>query len=213
MRAAPHALYPATLDLAGATVVVTGAGAVALRKLKGLPRGLKRVLVVAPDFSGPLRSWARSRPEVKLVRRAFERGDLKGCRLLFCCTDDAGINASAARQARAKGIWVCQSSRPEDGDLQVPAVLRAGGLHLTLSTGGASPALAKALRAHFEATLNASDLRWFLRQLEVRRTKMKADPEFKARLLKRVLAPGVLSRILAPRSAAGRRRLQSLLKP
>lgn len=213
MRAAPHALYPATLDLAGATVVVIGAGAVALRKLKGLPKGLGRVTIVAPDLSGALRSWARSRPEVKLVRRGFERGDLKGCRLLFCCTDDAGINASAARQARAQGIWVCQSSRPEEGDLQVPAVLRAGGLRLTLSTGGASPALAKALRAHFEATLNASDLRWFLRQLEVRRTKMKSDPEFKARLLKRLLAPGVLTRILAPRSAAGRRRLQSLLKP
>jgi precorrin-2 dehydrogenase / sirohydrochlorin ferrochelatase len=149
MRAAPHALYPATLDLVGATVVVVGAGAVALRKLKGLPRGLKRVTIVAPEFSGAVRSWARSRPEAKLVRRGFERGDLKGCRLLFCCADDAGINASAARQARAKGIWVCQSSQPEEGDLQVPAVLRAGGLHLTLSTGGASPALGKALRAHF----------------------------------------------------------------
>jgi precorrin-2 dehydrogenase/sirohydrochlorin ferrochelatase len=213
MRAAPHALYPATLDLAGATVLVIGAGAVALRKLKGLPKGLKRITIVAPEISGPLRSWARSRPEAKLVQRGFERKDLKDCRLLFCCSDDAELNASAARQARAKGIWVCQSSEPGQGDLQVPAVLRAGGLHMTLSTGGASPALAKALRSHFEAQLNASDLRWFLRQLEVRRTKMKSDPEFKARLLKRLLAPGVLSRVLAPRSAAGRRRLQSLLKP
>jgi precorrin-2 dehydrogenase/sirohydrochlorin ferrochelatase len=213
MRAAPHAFYPATLDLGGATVVVIGAGAVALRKLRGLPKGLKRVGIVAPEISGAVRSWARSRPEAKLVRRGFERGDLKDCRLLFCCTDDPETNASAARLARAKGIWVCQTSRPEEGDVQVPAVVRAGGLHLTLSTGGSSPALAKALRAHFEATLNASDLRWFLRQLEVRRTKMKSDPGYKARLLKRLLAPGVLSGILAPRSVAGRRRLQSLLNP
>ena len=42
---------------------------------------------------------------------------------------------------------------------------------------------------------------------------MKSDPGYKARLLKRLLAPGVLSGILAPRSAAGRRRLQSLLNP
>jgi siroheme synthase-like protein len=213
MRGPSHALYPATLDLNGATVLVIGAGAVALRKLRGLPKGLKRVTIVAPVISDAVRSWAGRRPEAKLARRGFERKDLKDCRLLFCCTDDAELNASAARLARAKGIWVCQTSRPEEGDLRVPAVVRAGGLHLTLSTGGASPAVAKALRSHFEVHLRASDLRWFLRQLRAQRPKMKSDPGFKARLLERVLAPVVLSGVLAPRSAAGRRRLQSLLKP
>ncbi|HTB23444.1 MAG TPA: NAD(P)-dependent oxidoreductase [bacterium] len=213
MRAAPPALYPATLDLSGSQVVVLGAGAVALRKLKGLPKGLGRALVVAPEVSPALRAWARPRPWVRILRRGFEPRDLKGCRLLFCCSDDETVNSLAARRARAAGVWVCQSSRPEQGDLRVPAVARAGGLRMTLSTGGASPAMAKALRSHFESLLRASDLAWFLRRLEALRPAMKSDPQFKARLLRRLIVPEVLSRVLARRSPAGRRGLQALLKP
>jgi precorrin-2 dehydrogenase/sirohydrochlorin ferrochelatase len=213
MRSAPPALYPASLDLKGSLVVVAGAGAVALRKLKGLPKGLGGALVVAPEISAALRAWARGRGWVKVLRRGFERRDLKGARLLFCCSDDGAVNSRAAQWARAAGVWVCQSSQPEQGDLRVPAVVRAGGLHMTLSTGGASPAMAKALRSHFESLLRASDLAWFLRQLEARRPKMKSDPKFKARLLRRLIAPSVLSSVLARRSPAGRRRLRTLLEP
>jgi siroheme synthase-like protein len=210
---APRALYPATLDLGGATVVVVGAGAVALRKLEGLPRGLKRARVVAPKVSAAVRALAAKRPELELVERGFEGSDLRNARLLFCCADSAEVNAFAARQARALGIWVCQAAEPDEGDLRSPAVVEAGGLQLTLSTGGASPFLAKALRAHFESRLKASDLKWFLGKLEDLRPKMKADPELKARILRRLGDPAVVARALAPKSKDGRRRLQALLKP
>lgn len=210
---AKQASYPATLDLGGSVVVVLGAGAVALRKLKGLPKGLKRVRIVAPAVSKAVRAWAGRRGAAEILERRFRPGDLKGCRLLFCCAGEPEANAKAARLARARGVWVCQASAPEQGDLSVPAVVRAAGLQMTLSTGGASPALAKALRSHFEARLKASDLGWFLRQLEERRPKMKSDPIFKARLLKRLAVRGLAERVLAPRSSQGRLHLQRLLKP
>jgi len=84
---------------------------------------------------------------------------------------------------------------------------------MTLSTRGASPALAKALRAHFEQLLAASDLKWLLGRLEALRPRLKADPAFKARLLERLHRKGLAARALARRSKAGRQRLQSLLKP
>jgi siroheme synthase-like protein len=210
---AARALYAATLDLTGATVVVVGAGAVALRKIQGLPAGVKRVRVVAPQVSGPVAALAKARPEIEIVQRAFEGGDLRHCRLLFCCASDAGVNAFAALQARALGVWVCQASDPEDGDLRVPAVVHAGGIAMTISTHGASPALAKALRIHFERLLKASDLAWLLARLEALRPRMKADPALKERLVGRVTEPANVARALAPRSKAGRERLQRLLKP
>jgi precorrin-2 dehydrogenase / sirohydrochlorin ferrochelatase len=208
----PRALYPATLDLGGANVVVVGAGAVALRKLQGLPKGLRKIRVLAPEVSGAVARWAKGRREVEIIRRGFEAGDLRGCRILFCCADDLEVNAFAARQARALGAWVCQASNPGSGDLHVPAVVKAAGLQLTLSTGGASPAMAKALRAWFEESLKASDLEWFLGQLEVLRPSLKADPALAQALRKRLSEPGVVERALAPRSKLGRSRLQALLK-
>jgi siroheme synthase-like protein len=210
---AARALYPATLDLSGATVLVLGAGAVAVRKVKGLPAGLKRIRVVAPSVSAAMRDLAKRRADLEIAKRVFRGEDLRHCRLVFCCADDAEANAFAALQARALGIWVCQASDPGLGDLRVPAVVRAGGIALTLSTRGASPALAKALRVHFEKSLKASDLAWFLSRLGALRPKMKSDPVYKARVVKRLADPATVARVLAPRSKSARQRLEALLKP
>jgi siroheme synthase (precorrin-2 oxidase/ferrochelatase) len=81
-----------------------------------------------------------------------------------------------------------------------------------LSTGGASPALAKALRLRLQKQLNASDLAWLLAQLGKRRQTFKADPLAKATLLKRLLGGRGLDLALAPRRADRRRALKALLK-
>ncbi len=207
------ALYPAFLDLRGAGVLVVGGGAVALRKLRGLPPGAGPIRVVAPRFSAALESWARRRGGVDLVRRPFRATDLKGCRLVFCCADAPGPNAAAAREGRTRGVWVCQAQEPSQGDLQVPAVARAGGLALALSTGGASPAVARGLRLRLEALLRGSDLPWLLGRLRRLRPRLKADPALKARVLARATTPAALALALAPRAGSRRRRLESLLEP
>lgn len=204
--------YPALLDLRGARVLVLGAGRVALQKLKGLPPGLERALVVAPQARPALRRWALTRPWVRLMLRRLKPSDLKGCRIVYCCADDSQANAQAAVWARAQGAWVCQTGDPAQGDLQVPAQLKAGGLTLTLSTGGASPALAKALRRRLQAQLAASDLAWLLGQLRRRRGALNAEPAAKRALLRRLTDPVALALALAPRQAGRRRRLRALLQ-
>jgi siroheme synthase-like protein len=209
---APRGGYPAILDLRGARVLVLGAGRVALQKLKGLPAGLACARVVAPAARPQLKAWAAKRPWVELQLRPLRAADLKGCRLLFCCADDAAANARAAAWARARGAWVCQAAEPAQGDLQVPALAKAAGVTLTLSTGGASPALAKALRRRLQAQLSASDLGWLLAQLRRRRPGLRADGAAKRALLRRLTAPQALDLALAPRTAQGRRLLLALLQ-
>lgn len=209
----PHAFYSAVLDLSGASVLVLGAGSVALQKLQGLPTGLGRVRIVALQASAELKAWAAKRPDADLQLRAFEAADLRGCRLLFCCTPDAELNAYAARQAKALGAWVCQAAEPAQGDLRVPAVIQVAGLLLTISTGGASPALAKALRQRLERSFKGSDLAFVLKELGRRRAALKADPKAKAKLLKTLVAPKTLDLMLAPRSVARHKQLQRLLNP
>jgi siroheme synthase-like protein len=58
----------------------------------------------------------------------------------------APVNRTVVADARRAGVWVGSASDPSEGDFTVPAVWREGPLTLTVSTSGASPALAAALR-------------------------------------------------------------------
>jgi precorrin-2 dehydrogenase/sirohydrochlorin ferrochelatase len=169
--------------------------------------------VVAPEAHTDVKTWLKKHPQAQHLARAFEPGDLRGCRLLFCCTPDAELNAFAARQAKALGAWVCQAAEQDQGDLRVPAVIAAAGLHMTLSTGGASPALAKVLRAHFEKSLKGSDLAFVLAEMKKLRPALKKDAVLKAALIKRIASPAALALMLAVRSKTGRAKLQKLLRP
>jgi len=54
--------------------------------------------------------------------------------------------AELARRARSGGVLVNVEDAPELSDFHVPALVRRGGLMLTVSTGGRAPGLARRLR-------------------------------------------------------------------
>lgn len=153
--------YPVYLDLSGVTVLVVGAGPIAARKVAGLAAAGAVVRVVAPSVSSAL-----DRALVTEVReREFVPGDLDGVRLVVTATGREGVDAAVAAAATSAGIWVNAADQPEDCSFILPAIARHGPLAVAVSTGGASPALARRLRDHAEALLSdevvalAEDLR------------------------------------------------------
>jgi len=136
--------YLAALDLRGRRCVVAGGGAVARRKTEGLLAAGADVLVVAPE-AGEMPGGA------VVERRAARLADLDGAVLVVCATDDPAVNAALAREARRLGVLANVVDDPDRGDLVVPAVLRRGALQVAVSTGGASPALARRLRDELAA--------------------------------------------------------------
>lgn len=78
------------------------------------------------------------------------RVDLTGLHVLFVAGLDAVSSAAIAREARAAGILVNVEDQPELCDFHVPALVRRGELLLTVSTGGKSPGLSRALREELE---------------------------------------------------------------
>jgi siroheme synthase (precorrin-2 oxidase/ferrochelatase) len=97
------------------------------------------------------------------------------------------------------------------GDFQVPAVGRAGRLKFVLSTGGSSPALAKALRRELERRLRASSVDWILGQLGRRRAWLKGNPRAKKKVVKALQEARFMRLLLDPSSAARRRALAQAL--
>ncbi len=123
-------------------VLVVGGGAVAERKVENLVAGGFEVLVVAPEVSGGIEGLAG----VRVERRAFVPSDMDGCGLVMACTDDREVNRAIGAEARRRGLLVLVADSQEESTFFTPAVTRAGEVTLGVSTGGASPAAAAAIR-------------------------------------------------------------------
>jgi siroheme synthase-like protein len=141
--------YPVYLDLSDVRVLVVGAGPVAARKVDGLAAAGAFVRVVAPDVSPSLKRELVA----ELRQRPFEAADLDGVRLVVTATGDREVDAAVAAAATAAGLWVNAADQPADCTFILPAVARNGPLSVAVSTGGASPALARRLRDHAAALL------------------------------------------------------------
>jgi precorrin-2 dehydrogenase / sirohydrochlorin ferrochelatase len=139
--------YLAALDLRGRRCVVAGGGAVARRKVEGLLAAGADVVVVAPDIGD-------MPPEAKLERREARLDDLDGAALAICATDDPDTNAVLARGARRRGVLVNVVDDPDTGTFTVPAVVRHGRVQVAVSTGGASPLLARRIRDQIAAQIS-----------------------------------------------------------
>lgn len=143
--------YPAFLDLAGKEVLVVGAGEIALQKIRALLPTRARVTVVAPEAAAAVRDLSR-RKRIVWARRSFRPGDVRARDLVFCATDDEALNARVSAECRRRRIWANVVDRPALCGFIVPALVRRGEVVFAVSTGGASPALAKLLRRRLERT-------------------------------------------------------------
>lgn len=175
--------YPAFLDLRGRRALVVGGGAIAAHKARALARCGAEVVVVAPRLSRGARAWA----EVS-IRREFLPRDLEGAHLVVSAADDEAVNRRVAFLCRRRGIWANIVDRPALCGFIAPAVFRRGALCLAVSTGGASPALAKRLRRRLESFITPEDARLARRLARRRPGLLRMDLRARRRALKTALA-------------------------
>jgi precorrin-2 dehydrogenase / sirohydrochlorin ferrochelatase len=138
-------LYPIFLDLSGRRCVVVGGGEVADRKARKLLQARARVVVISPEIEAELESVA-----AEIHRRPYREGDLEGACLAFAATNSREVNAAVAREAKGRGVPVNVADKPFEGDFALPSTLRRGRLQVAVSTGGASPTLARRIREELE---------------------------------------------------------------
>ncbi len=143
------AYIPIFLDVTGRECVVVGGGEVAARKVESILEAGARVTVVSPHLSPILESLAASGSVTHLARN-YQRGDIRGCVLVYAATDDPKLHRELAAEARALGIPVNVVDVPELCTFIAPAVVKRGELQIAISTGGASPAFAARLRRTLE---------------------------------------------------------------
>jgi precorrin-2 dehydrogenase/sirohydrochlorin ferrochelatase len=173
--------YPVMLELAGRRCVVIGDDAVRERKVDGLlAAGADDVLVVA-TAPGARLDELETIDGVAVERRGWKADDLNGAFLVVAASRDAGERDAIAREARCRRALVNVMDDIPNCDWSAPSIVRRGELVLAIATGGASPALAKKLRAQLSAVYGEewSEVLAVLRA--VRTETMPSLPDFSTR--------------------------------
>jgi precorrin-2 dehydrogenase/sirohydrochlorin ferrochelatase len=226
-------VIPLYHDFDGETVLVFGGGAVGARKASRFADEA-RVVVVSPAFDdrlvdtaeagerseagGPAVELVRAAPDADAVSEWVERVEPA---LVVAATDDAGVNAAAEAAALDADLLVnrtdvsaADQSGPRDvRSVVVPATVEDDPVAVALSTGGASPALAKALRERVEAEIDgAGAMAELSGELRSELKERGVDPEERRAAIRRVVRSEGVWKGLQKGRSNGRREAYSVIE-
>lgn len=147
--------YPLLLDLSGKHCLIVGLGKVGQRKLATLLKAAPGHITVLDTFAldevtdKDLRTLLDN-PLVSYAQRAFEASDVTGKMLVFASTGSRTVNNAVSQACAEQNILCNVIDDPSAGSFTVPAHIERGDLLITLSTGGASPALSRKIKKELE---------------------------------------------------------------
>jgi uroporphyrin-III C-methyltransferase / precorrin-2 dehydrogenase / sirohydrochlorin ferrochelatase len=156
------ARLPVFYALDGKRVVVAGGSAAAAWRAELLSASGARVDVYAEDMSEEMRqvSGDPSGGAIELHERPWTRADLTGAALAVGGFDDESGAAQFAQAARATGVPVNVIDKPAHCDFSFGAIVNRSPLVIGISTDGAAPVFAQAIRAKLEAMLPRGFADW-----------------------------------------------------
>lgn len=153
--------FPAFLNLQGRQCLVVGGGTVAERKTQSLLHSGARVLIISPTLTPELQQLlteqsTQAEPALTYEARTMTDGDIYGWFLVIAATNNAEINQRIADLSQAHNILVNVADNPDASSFIMPAVVDRSPVTIAVSTGGASPVLARQLKIKLETLIPSS---------------------------------------------------------
>jgi precorrin-2 dehydrogenase / sirohydrochlorin ferrochelatase len=179
---------PVFLDVRARPCLVIGEGETAARRARTLIEAGATVTVIAQE-PGPGIAALAECGAVRHISDPYVHGRLRDFVLVYVALHDQNVVREVAAEGRELGIPVNVEDRPDLCSFIAPAVVKRGDLQVAVSTGGASPALAKLLREELEERFGPEYE--FLTQIltAARRRLRRGEPDqgIRARILDRLV--------------------------
>lgn len=156
------ARLPLFFALDGKRALVAGGNAAAAWKVELLSAAGAQVDVYAGTPSDEMLTLAALPPRgpVVLHRRTWQEDDLKGAAIAIAACDDEHEAARFSAAARALGVPVNVIDKPDFCDFAFGSIVNRSPLVIGISTDGAAPVFAQAIRAKLEAMIPQGFARW-----------------------------------------------------
>jgi uroporphyrin-III C-methyltransferase/precorrin-2 dehydrogenase/sirohydrochlorin ferrochelatase len=204
---------PIFLDLKGRSCALIGGGEVAARKVRLLLKAGARVIVYAPELGETLAGLVRE-GNIEHRKAVFEPTLLDNCVLAIAATDDKTVNQAVYEAAKARRIPVNVVDQPALCTFIMPSIIDRSPVIAAVSTGGASPVLARLIRARLETLIPAAYGRLARLVAEFRETVKRRfqHPEARRRFWEDVLQGPIAERMLSGQENAAREALAKRLE-
>ncbi len=189
---------PIFLDIKEKCCLVLGGGDVAARKVALLQKAGGHIRLVAPTLCHELEERIRD-GAIEHIERPFQDEDLDDCHLVIAATDDAETNRRISQLADRQRIPVNVVDQPALCSFIVPSIIDRSPVVAAVSTGGASPVLARLIRSRLETLIPAgygrlAELsRRFREQVKQRFNK----PADRRRFWEKALTSGIAERVFS----------------
>ena len=146
---------PIFLKVEDRKCLVVGGGKVAARKVTLLHRAGARITVVSPVVCEEVGALL-GQGVITHVAREFQDEDLDNCVLAIAATDEKTVNRRVSELADAQRIPVNAVDSPDLCSFIMPSIIDRSPVQIAVSTGGASPVLARLLRTRLESFIPAA---------------------------------------------------------
>ena len=149
--------FPFFLQLDQLPCLIVGGGSVAERKLDLLIKAKADITVISLEFSDYILDLAKTH-NIRCIKKEYSNKILEENKYNFVisATNDVSLNERVAKDCKKYNIIVNVVDQPEICDFIFPSILERGDITVAVSTGGASPVLARVLRTKLETMVPGS---------------------------------------------------------
>lgn len=141
------AYFPAFLKFDDKKILIVGGGNVALEKLEHLLDFTHNITLIAQEFNAATQILI-DQHHLANHKKIYEKGDAKGFDIVIAAVDNFALQEAIYLETRQYSCLCNCVDLQQYCDFIFPSYVKKGDLTIAISTGGASPAVAKQLRIY-----------------------------------------------------------------
>ena len=170
--------FPAYFNLENKKILLVGGGYIALEKLEKLVDFTSDISVISKEVSEDFLKFSTEH-NIAIEQRLYEKGDILGYDIIIVATDTVTLHKEIFEESRSTRILVNSVDDTAYCDFIFPSYIKRGDLTVSISTSGASPALAKRLRAYIEKLIHSNIESFLVEMKGLRKTMPKGKERMK----------------------------------
>jgi uroporphyrin-III C-methyltransferase/precorrin-2 dehydrogenase/sirohydrochlorin ferrochelatase len=207
---------PLSFNLQNKTVLLVGAGKVALRKARTLLKAQAKLKVVAPEidpsFENELKSHFESK-SINYIRKEFEGTDVTENVLVVAACNKKEVNKEVSQAAQALNIPVNVVDQPELSTVIFPSIVDRSPISIAISSSGKAPVLSRLLRARIESLIPSvyGDLAQLVDEHRNKVKKLLPNIEQRKAFWEKVLNSTISEHLLSNRKELASQRIEHLI--